>query len=217
MVPTTETLAPAPVPVPAAPPAPRRPSGAEKRKRRAVRAAVAADQAATWPAVYLAQYAVHGNLKLAAATAGVEPKEVRARIKQDADFAEQVWAAHEDFCDNLEHALVVLGINKNNALALLARLKAERPQKYQDELRINASLKSVVLHAVAPEAAVELLRLMVADATPATLASLSPGRASEGQAALPASQKGDTGPAVLDGYLSLDPAPAAPEPLNNTP
>lgn len=134
-----------------------------------------------WEPRFLAAYAEWGNRTEAAKVADVSMQTIRNREKSSPEFAAQLADAHEQFVDGLELDLVKLGRNKNNALALMMRLKKERPHAYEDKLRVEAAVKSMNLNVVATaDEAKDLLRQMLADATDVTKAQL----AASGQAAL---------------------------------
>jgi hypothetical protein len=134
-----------------------------------------------WEEKFLETYIAWGHRGEAAKAAGVSIQTVRNREKSSPEFAAQVAEAHETFVDGLELDLVKLGRHKNNALAIMMRLKAERPHRYEDKLRVDAAVKSMNLNVVATaDEAKDLLRQMLADATDITKAQL----AASGQAAL---------------------------------
>jgi len=127
-----------------------------------------------WSPVFLRIYALCGSRTKASKAAGVAPRAVKLREQESPEFVEQVKDAHAAFVESLEEELVKLGKEKNNALALMMRLKAEAPSKYEDKLRVDGALKH--LHGVAPispEAAADLLRTMLLDSTESTRAVLA--------------------------------------------
>jgi chorismate mutase len=127
-----------------------------------------------WAPKFLALYALSGNKSKAAKAAGADAKTVRALEASSSEFAEQVEEARLEFIDNLEEELVRLSKEKSQPIAAIARLKAELPHKYEDKLRVDGAMKH--LHAVAPlspEAATELLRTMLLEATDVSIAQLT--------------------------------------------
>jgi len=127
-----------------------------------------------WPATFLDVYAKTGSKTKAAKAAGVSVKTVRRHEQEDEAFAEQLADATHAWVEQLESILVEQGRHKNNAIAILALLKRFAPTLYEDKLRIDANVKA--RHAVAPithEAAEQLLREMLAEATDTSKAQLA--------------------------------------------
>jgi hypothetical protein len=165
-----------------------------------------------WEHDFLTHYAEWGNKSKAALVADVSLQTVRRREAESSAFAELVREARQAFVENLEMRLVEMG-HKNNALAIIARLRAELPEKYHEKLQIDAAVKSISLNVTAtPEQASVLLREMLAEVTDATRATLQalPGRS---ELSLP-SKAGEITDAELvernqDATTSADAAPTA--------
>lgn len=127
-----------------------------------------------WETAFLEEYRRWGNLAQAARLAEVNVDTVRRHRKSDPEFAAKIAEAHEQFVDDIETDLVKLGRTKNNVIALIARLKAERPGKYHDKLQVDAAVKQLNVHAVGSiEDAQKLLAQMLADSTDVTKAALA--------------------------------------------
>lgn len=129
-----------------------------------------------WETTFLDAIRADGSLKRAADAAGVDVKTVKRHLKDDPAFAETYAETREEFVDHLEAMLVDMaaGRLKGNFLALIARLKAERPQKYSDKLQVEGAIKNLNAHVFATaDEARDLLRTMLADATDITKAKLA--------------------------------------------
>lgn len=112
----------APAPAPAALPA------------RAARAPAVVADPASWRAALLDEYVAHGaRLHAAAAAAGVPISAVRRLLAKDATFQAELDDARELAIDRLEGDLEAIGRGaEGNPNAILARLKALRPERYID-------------------------------------------------------------------------------------
>lgn len=121
-----------------------------------------------WEPQFLKSYAASGNPSKSARAAGVVLKTVKQRLAADPEFKERYDAALEEYRDRLEEALG----NHHQVVGLIARLKGERPSKYNDKLQVEGSIKQVTVHASADEAR-DLLRSMLLDATDSTKQQLA--------------------------------------------
>jgi hypothetical protein len=125
-----------------------------------------------WQEIFLEFYARWGSISHAAKVARVTAPFVRKHQAADADFASRFEAAHEEFVDGLEKRLVEMAEGKAGFLATIARLKAERPNKYVDKLQVAGAVAHV--HTTPPPDEIKaLLRAMLADSLPETHAALA--------------------------------------------
>jgi hypothetical protein len=87
--------------------------------------------------------------------------------------------AHRAFVEGLEVQLVEMG-HKNNVIAVLARLKAERPEKYHERLQVEGRLATVNIGVAVPlDEAQAFLRRMLGEATPETILAIATAKAPE--------------------------------------
>jgi hypothetical protein len=121
-----------------------------------------------WSVVYLLVLAKHGNPTLAARRADVTPRTVKKRRAADAEF-DHLWCeALDSYLDALEESLGQM----NNPIAKIARLRADRKERYLEKLQVAQA--TVVTH-VAPAGfdAAALLKEMLLDIRPETRAALA--------------------------------------------
>lgn len=149
------------------------PGGSQAPKRRMGRGpAVAPEPVESWEPNYLDFYVKWGAPTLAARAAGVTLPTVKKHREASPRFDELCRQAHEEFVDGLEKKLVEMSTGKAGFLAVIARLKAERPAKYNDKLQI-AGVVGHLHGAPPPEAVVGLLRELLLDARPETVKALN--------------------------------------------
>ena len=125
-----------------------------------------------WEPRYLEHYREWGAKARAARAAGVSATTVQDRMRTNAAFRRDVAEAREEFLDHLEEDLVKLGRVHHNVIGILARLKADRPERY-----VEKHLMGVMVHEL-PDDTSQLLETMLAHAMPSTRrrlqAALSP-------------------------------------------
>lgn len=138
------------------------------------------DHPLPWEEVFLREYVEKGGIALSAKTAGTTWQAVYAHRDTSPRFAEVFDTAKMEMVENLERRLMRLTAGeKGNFLAIIARLKAELPNKYNDKLQVSGAIGH--LHSPVPQAEIEsLLRSMIADATPETRAQIA-GTVIEGE------------------------------------
>jgi hypothetical protein len=127
---------------------------------------------------FLEHFAEWGNRSNAAKAAGVSATTVRKREMESPEFAQQIREAHEAFVEELEQDLVRLGRKSKNVIAIIARLKGERPAKYNDKLQVDGVMKTLNLNLGVPsqaEAAAMLKQWIAEDITDATREQLGLG------------------------------------------
>ena len=113
--------------------------------------------------------AATGRHELAAAAASTHSSIPRQRQGTDSDFADEVELALEFYRDSLEAELRRLGRARSNPLAYFGLLRSERPARWLERsavLSLSADLKAKP--PITDADAVELLKGMLANATPAT-------------------------------------------------
>ena len=122
-----------------------------------------------WEPRFLEHYGKFGGLTNAAKVAGVTVPYVKKRQSECPQFAENYHLAHEQFVDALEERLVEMGRGSNMpaVVAILARLKKERPVAWNEKLQITGAV--VHAHTAIPPAEMQgLLQSMLKDAMPET-------------------------------------------------
>jgi predicted transcriptional regulator len=133
------------------------------------------DAAESWEAAFLEHYRSRGGKVLSAKEAGTTWPKVKAHMEASERFREAYDQAHLELLDMLERQLVAMAkgeIKSTGFLALIARLKAELPGKYNDKLQVSGAVAHV--HgAPAPEVVNALLREMLGDSRPETRAALA--------------------------------------------
>jgi hypothetical protein len=117
----------------------------------------------------LGHYAKWGGISNAAKVSGVTVPYVKKRMEASPHFAEKVHLAIEAFRDSLEERLVEIskGTNMPAVVAILTRLKKERPSQWNEQLQITGAIAHVHT-APAPEEMQGLLKAMLKDSMPET-------------------------------------------------
>jgi hypothetical protein len=133
-----------------------------------------ADHPEPWEEGFLTHYAEFGGITLSAKLVGMTVPRVKARVEESPQFAARFDEAKELLADSHEKLLVQMAqgkIKSTGFLALISRLKAERPAKYHDKLQVSGAVAH--LHTPIPPAEVEaLMRAMLNDAAPETRAAI---------------------------------------------
>ena len=124
-----------------------------------------------WETLWLTEYRRWGRRHIACDRAGISHDTVTRREHESLTFAQQVHDAHQGFLDDMEGELVRMTREKSNVIACLARLKADRPDRYVERLQLSGTITSGP--AMSAEEARAFLRLMVQEATPTTRAMLA--------------------------------------------
>lgn len=134
-----------------------------------------------WEEVFLREYVERGGKMLSAKTAGTTWPRVARKIEESPRFAQAYEAAHAEMLETLERRLMALSAGaKGNFLAIIARLKAELPAKYNDKLQVSGAVAH--LHAApAPDVVATILREMLLDARPETLKQIGAGEVVEAE------------------------------------
>jgi hypothetical protein len=136
---------------------------------------IVSETAEPWEQPFLDHYQEFGGITLSAKLAGVTTPYVRKRREASPTFAEKFEEAHEHFVDSLEKLMVQMGkgqVKSMGFLAIIARLKAERPSKYNDKLQVTGAIGHI--HAAPPPEEVNaLLRAMLAGSMPETRAQIA--------------------------------------------
>ena len=126
-----------------------------------------------WEERFFAKYRECGSQRTAAKAAGVSHTIIAKRAKASPEFDERLTETREGFLDDLESDLVMMARTKNNVIAALARLKADRPNRYVEKLQIAGAVAH--LHTgSSPEELNAILREVLVYARPETRASLTP-------------------------------------------
>ena len=128
-----------------------------------------------WEEKFLRYYREWGSKAQATRAAGISQSTVYDREQRYPEFARDVKEAKEEFLDHLEEDLVRMGREKNNVIATLARLKADRPDRYCEKLQIAGHLETVSYNIAGPEAE-KLLQRMLQNITEPTRRMLVAGK-----------------------------------------
>jgi hypothetical protein len=125
-----------------------------------------------WEEVFLKEYVEKSGISLSAKAAGTTWQTVYKHRDESPRFAELLETAKMEMIENLERKLMRLSWGeKGNFLAIIARLKAELPNKYNDKLQVSGAIGH--LHAPVPAAEIAaLLKAYVEDSTPETRAAI---------------------------------------------
>jgi len=124
-----------------------------------------------WEEKFFAAYRECESQRTAAKAAGVSHTIIAKRAKANPEFDERLTETREGFLDDLESDLVIMARTKNNVIAALARLKADRPSRYVEKLQVAGAVAHV--HAgPSPEEIDAILRELLVHARPETRASL---------------------------------------------
>jgi hypothetical protein len=89
---------------------------------------------------FLVSYAIRGSIKGAASDLGLSMKEVTGWRDRDAEFAQRLAIAHEEYVSHLEDILdqKINASDKNAAILLMFKLKKENNQ-YRDKVDVKHS------------------------------------------------------------------------------
>ena len=170
----TPAVAPSAPSVKAAQPKPRASApestpGVTTHKRPAQAAPIGAQP---WESRYLEILEQHGNMSLAAKTVGISPYLVKKHRAESDAFNERWLAAMDFYLDSLESGLGKMGLDKNNAIAMIARLRADRPQRYLDKVQIAQHISVAHRYEPDPAEVQALLLQFTRDMTPESRANL---------------------------------------------
>jgi AcrR family transcriptional regulator len=106
---------------------------------------------------FLAQLAHEGNVTIAAASIGYSRQAVYLERNKDALFAAGWDDAMQQFADSLEHVAKRRAIEGESDTLLIFLLKGARPEKYRENVKVQASVHTSVVPA--PEDVPSLRRL----------------------------------------------------------
>jgi len=119
-----------------------------------------------WAARFLEVFAATGNVRLAAGAAGVSRDAPYKRARRSPHFAERWARAREDAVDTLEAEARRRALTGSDVL-LMFLLKAHRPERYRETLRIDIRREAERLASelgIDPEAAIAEAERLVAGA-----------------------------------------------------
>lgn len=89
---------------------------------------------------FLITYSRTGNITASCERAGVAPRLIRDWLSKDPKFKAKFDEMQEKFIDSLEMVAVQRAMDKSDTL-LLALLKANRPTKFRDNVKLDADVK----------------------------------------------------------------------------
>jgi len=111
--------------------------------------------------LFFEAYRICGSIATAAKKVGLPMRVVNKRRQQSPDFAARLLETHEGFLDDCEADLATMGRTKNNAIALIARLRADRAPRYLDKLQVQQNVTVATAYEPDPAEMQQLLREMV--------------------------------------------------------
>lgn len=126
----------------------------------------------SWETPFLNSFIEWGSVSKACQIAGVPRQRIVDRRNRSEDFKQRFRDAKRAFIEGLEEDMVRLGRDHKNVIAILARLKAERPEKYHEKLQVEGRILRLNVNITDDEAKV-FLREMLAAARPSTLKALT--------------------------------------------
>jgi len=127
-----------------------------------------------WQDTYLVEYRKCGGAWLAAERAGISPRTAQRERERNPAFNEACEIAKETKLDALEDKLETLADRTGNPLGIFGRLKAGRPETWDERqriLNINVDLTPP------PDQVQAVLSTLLGRVTPATYAFLAPPNA----------------------------------------
>jgi len=135
-----------------------------------------ADKWDGWRGVYLRHLVATGQRVKGCAIAGVTRRELQAELDANPDFREAVDTALGEYADGLAVGLVETGRRRENPVGTIVALKALRPLEYiERSASLSVSADLIQRSTITDAGAIELLRQMFGNTTPATQKLLAPG------------------------------------------